>query len=257
MTLFNDISIERMAADGTVDSIIKVPITFSDKSKWYRKLREEVSKNPKGVSRLLPRMGADLVGMRPDASRRGISTTKHVHEYTVTDSSSSSSTSRTARNVSYRRVPFTYEFELSIATKTMTDSLAIIEQILPFFKPDLTVTINDMTSLDIKTDIPVVLTAVTKESTRLDAFDVLDVITWTLSFELRGYMYPPINKTGVILDSLVNLYDMMPDESPSKVADIRSETVPGVEYDINDPDTYNTTITEYVYASSSSSSSGA
>ena len=204
-------------------------------------------------------MGADLVGMRPDPSRAGVATSRHTFDYPLYDSSSSSSSDSFAykkRNTSYRRVPYTYDFELSIAAKTMTDSLAILEQILPFFKPDLSVTINDMDSLDIDTDIPVILRGVQKESTRNDAFDTLDLITWTLSFELKGYIYPPITASNVILDSLVNLYDMLPEDSPSKVADIRSETVAGVEYDADDATTYTTTTTEYVYASSSSSSSG-
>jgi len=50
------------------------------------------------------------------------------------------------------------------------------------------------------------------------------------------------------------MYDDMPEESPSRVVEIQSETIDGIAYDIDDPDTYNTTITEYLFGSSSSSS---
>ena len=253
-TLFNDISIERMD-DGVVDSTIKVPITVSDKAKWYHAIRQELTENPPNVSRLLPRMGVDFVGMRYDSQRAGVATTKHVYDVPVLDSSSSSTANRyTERKRSYRRVSYIYDFELSIATKTMNDSLQILEQILPYFKPDVSVTINDMNDLNIDTDISVTLKDVSKDSNRLDGFDSLGLITWTLNFELKGYIYSPVSDTGVILDTLINLYDKMPEDNPNKVADIRSETVADVEYDADDPTTYNTTITEYDYYSSSSSS---
>jgi len=256
-TLFNDISIDRETSGGVVDSTIKVPITFSSKSKWYRKLREEISSKPKDISRLLPRLGADLMGLRYDSSRTGVVTTKHSYDYPILDASSSSSSDSfyyKQRKKSFRRMPYTFDFELSIASKTMTDGLMILEQILPFFKPDVSVTINDINALDINTDVSVVLKDIAKETTRFDGFDSLDLITWTLSFELKGFIYGPIADTNVIIDTSINMYDDMPEESPSRVVEIQSETIDGIAYDIDDPDTYNTTITEYLFGSSSSSS---
>lgn len=256
-TLFNDISIERYTSSGAVDSTIKVPITFSDKAKWYRKLREELSATPPKISRLLPRLGADLIGLRYDSSRSGVATTKHIYDVPVLDSSSSSADNRyTQRKRSYRRVAYVYDFDLSIAAKTMTDSLQILEQILPFFKPDVSVTINDIDSLNIDTDISVTLKGVAKETNRfLQGFDDLDLITWTLSFEVRGYIYSPVDNANIILDTLVNLYDKMPEDSPTKIADVTATVASDVEYDIDDTDTYTTTINEYDYYNSSSSSS--
>lgn len=260
-TLFNDISINRIDENGVVEQTIKVPVTISSKSKWWRKLRDQVREAPKGISRVLPKMGIDITGIRYDSSRAGVPTTKHVAEFPLLDSSSSSSSDSfhyKKRYQSYMRVPYTYDFELSIATNSMTDSLMILEQITPYFRPELSITINDQNTLDIDTDMTVILRDSTKESTRLDDFEEADLITWTLGFEMRGYMYSPVSSQGVILTSLVNLYDKLDEDNPNKIANIKAETLPETELDVNDPDTYETTITEYIdgfYHSSSSSSS--
>ena len=258
-TLFNNIHIERETAVGAVDATLKVPITISDKAKWYSKLYEDLgntSSTPKSISRTLPRMGVDLVGMRYDSQRTGITTTHHVADVPALDSSSSSNANYyTERKKSYRRMPYTYDFELLIATKTMTDSLMILEQILPFFKPDLSVTINDHATLNIETDVSVTLKDVVRESTRRESFDELDLLTWTIGFELKGYVYSPVSDRGVILSTDINLYDKMPADNPNRVAVIEADVVAETEFDIDDLDSYTNVITEFDYYTSSSSSS--
>ena len=264
-TLFNDISIERLTTSGEVDSTIQVPITFSDKAKWYRKLREELTTKPKNIQRLLPRIGIDLVGVRYDSSLKGISTIRHMNEVPLLDSSSSSSSNSNhykQRRLSYMRVPYTYDFEVSIAAKTMEDSLLIIEQILPFFKPELSVTINDHKPLNIDTDVKIVIKDTTKESTRLDNFDTSDLIVWTLGFEAHGYLYSPVSARGVILTSIVDIFDDTDVDTAQRAANITASTIAETAFDINDTDTYTNIVTEYDYfpneiSSSSSSSSGA
>lgn len=253
-TLFNNISINRLASDGSVDSTIKVPIVISNKSKWYRKLTEEIREKPKAISRVLPKMSIDLIGLRYDSSRQGIPTIKHVADVPVLDSSSSSNAAYfTTRKKSYMRVPYTYDLELAIATKTMTDSLMILEQIVPFFKPDLSVTINDHNTLGIDTDVSFVIKDITKETNRFETFDELDLITWNIGFEARGYIYAPIADSGVILSTSIDIYEST--SATTRVANISTNTISDVAFDIDDEDTYTTTITEYINGESSSSSS--
>ena len=57
-------------------------------------------------------------------------------------------------------VPYNVEFQLYVMAKQSDDALQIVEQILPYFQPDYTVTINDNTDMGIKRDVPLVLNSV-------------------------------------------------------------------------------------------------
>ena len=54
-------------------------------------------------------------------------------------------------------VPYNIGFELSIFSKLNDDALQIIEQILPFFQPSFNITINLVSSIGEKRDVPIVL----------------------------------------------------------------------------------------------------
>lgn len=264
-SLFNNLSIERRLPDGGTSKTIKVPITFTDKASFYRKLKEDLDKenSPRKISRLLPRMAFDLSGLRVDQSRQLVPTHRIAHEVPLQTSSSSSSNADygVKRITSYMRVPVTYDFDLSIAAKTIEDGLMILEQIIPFFKPGFSITVNDHTLLNVKHDMNVVLKNIQKESTRPSGFDESEILEWILSFEVNGYIYSPQSTQGVILSSIVNIYDNT-DTDSRLVARVQADvdTDPGELFSIDDSDTYTTTITEYDYApensSSSSSSSG-
>ena len=60
-------------------------------------------------------------------------------------------------------VPYNIDFELYILSKQSDDALQIVEQILPYFQPDYTVTINDNTDMGIKRDVPVILNSIAYE----------------------------------------------------------------------------------------------
>ena len=59
-------------------------------------------------------------------------------------------------NFNYTPVPYNVSYNLYSFTrsKTLRLGLQIVEQILPFFQPDFTVTVNAIPELNIKRDIP-------------------------------------------------------------------------------------------------------
>ena len=64
----------------------------------------------------------------------------------------------------YSPVPYDVGFELNVFTSNSDDGLQIVEQILPYFQPDYTVTmIIDKDYMDTKRDIPFILEGVDYE----------------------------------------------------------------------------------------------
>ena len=59
------------------------------------------------------------------------------------------------------------DFELVVMAKNSDDALQIVEQILPFFQPDYTITLNDNTAMGTTRDVPIILSGVQYE----DSYD--------------------------------------------------------------------------------------
>jgi len=87
--------------------------------------------------------------------------------------------------------------------KNAEDGTQILEQILPFFTPEFTMTINTVSSMGIKTDIPVVLTGTSVEDSYEGDYATRRSIVWTLSFILKGYIYPDIKHGSKIIKKTI------------------------------------------------------
>ena len=67
--------------------------------------------------------------------------------------------------------------------KNSDDALQIVEQILPFFQPDYTLTINDMADMGIKRDVPIILNDVSYEDSYQGDFESRRAIIYTLGLQ--------------------------------------------------------------------------
>ena len=149
-SLFNDISIKHTDNNNNVKSIIKVPFAYGPTQKFLARLEQSPNLN-KPVQMSLPRMSFELVGLSYDSSRKSTTTQTFL---------TSSSTDKTQEKKSYLPVPYNLDFEVSIMTKLNDDMLQIIEQILPYFQPAYTISIDLVKEIGEKRDIPVILNSI-------------------------------------------------------------------------------------------------
>jgi hypothetical protein len=113
-------------------------------------------------------------------------------------------------------VPYNLELELYVMAKQSDDALQIVEQILPYFQPDYTLTINDMTDMGIKRDVPVVLGGISYEDSYEGDFTSRRALIYTLSFTTKFYLYGPVTSQKVIKTVQVDQYTDLPDQSPKR-----------------------------------------
>jgi len=106
----------------------------------------------------------------------------------------------------YAPVPYNFEFDLSIFVRNQEDGTQILEQILPFFTPDFTVTVDLVPKVGRKYDMPVTLNSVTPEIDYEGDFSTTRLIIWTLNFTVKGYIFPPVNSVGLIEQANTNIY---------------------------------------------------
>lgn len=190
-TLFNDIHINR----GTTTSI-KVPIAYSPRDKALARINGDPSFDRPAV--ILPRMAFEITSFNYDGDRKLNTLTRHAAVDT-TD----------APRLKYQYVPVPYNigFDLNIFVKNTEDGTQIIEQILPFFTPEWTATVNLVPEMSITKDIPTVLTSVNMSDNYEGDFETRRTITWTLSFTMKAFLFGPVNKSKIITFANTSITD--------------------------------------------------
>lgn len=196
-TIFNDIYI--LKGNGTdITQTIKVPVSYGPKQKFISRLTQDPDLT-KPVAIQLPRIGFEMTDISY-ASERKLPT---INRVAVQDP-----TNPDRLKYQYMPVPYDFSFSMYVLVKNANDGTRILEQILPFFTPDWTATLNLDSSMQHKYDIPIILDDVKCEDTYEGNFIERRVLTWTLNFTLKGYIFGPSRKSEQIKTSIINLYDI-------------------------------------------------
>ena len=198
-TLFNDINVIRKDADDTIKEQIKVPIAYSPRDRWILRLRRArgISGTDEAVAMTLPRMGFDLTGITYDGTRK-LNTMGQV--FAANTAASSSTLLK-----QFNPVPYNFDFSLYSLVSNAEDGAQIFEQIVPFFTPEFTVSVNLVPSMNIKPDVSIILNSTTTEDSFEGDFTTRREIVWTFGFQLKGYIYPDVKSGSVTKSVIVNL----------------------------------------------------
>jgi len=189
-TLFNQLKIKRTTNDGTASQDIIVPLSYAPFQKVLARVQQDANLlNSRRAAIQLPRMSFEITNMFYDPSRK-ISTTRKVYTTSAEDNEDN-------RSILYSPVPYNLDFSLYIMTKYSEDATKLLEQIIPFFTPDWTVTARMMDDID-PVDIPVVLNGITVEELYEGDFDTRQSVLHTLSFTLKGWYFGPVKEKKVI-----------------------------------------------------------
>lgn len=196
-TLFNDITIKRANNAGSVVQTMKVPLSYGPSQKFLSRITQDPTFTAPAIT--LPRMSFELTSMNYDGERKLTNMMVNTRGTVAND----------RLRTQFTPAPYNLEFELNIMAKYSEDGTKILEQILPFFKPDFTVTAKLIDEMDMLVDIPVVLNSVSSEDTYEGSYEERRVLTWTLRFTLKGYYYGPITEKKVIKFANTNLYSAL------------------------------------------------
>ena len=205
-TIFNNINLVRKDNNGTIIQKMKVPLAYGPKQKFLARLDQDADLTSK-VAITLPRIGFEIQNMAYDTTRK----LNRVQKYKKVKSGNTGQLES-----QYMPVPYNLDFELFIMAKQSDDALQIIEQILPYFQPDYTVTINDMSDMGIKRDVPIVLNSISYEDSYRGEFTERRAIIYTLQFTSKFYLYGPVTDSKVIKQVQVDQFSDLPDKAPTR-----------------------------------------
>ena len=196
-TMFNDINLVRTNNAGEVIQTMKVPIAYGPKQKWLARLQEDPNITKK-VAVTLPRLGFEIQTISYDSTRK----LNSIQKLKKVNSSAQGKT----MSQQFMPVPYNMDFQMAVMAKNSDDALQIVEQILPFFQPDYTVTLNDNTAMGTTRDVPIVLTNVGYEDNYEADLITRRAIIYTLDFTAKFYLYGPVTDQKVIKTVQVDQY---------------------------------------------------
>ena len=195
-TLFNDLYIYRRSSTGKINQKMKVPLAYGPAQKFLTRLDNDPSLKNK-VAVTLPRIGFEIANLAYDPVRK----LNRVQKFKKVKS-----TDKNRLDVQYMPVPYNLDFSLYVMAKNSDDALQIVEQILPYFQPDYTITLNDMSDMGIKRDVPIILSSVSYEDSYQGNFEERRAIMYTMTFTAKFYLYGPVTSDKVIKTVQVDQY---------------------------------------------------
>ena len=196
-TLFNNINIRKTDSAGKILQDIKVPLAYGPRQKFLARVQNQSDLNDSKLAIKLPRMSFEITSITYDTNQ----TVNKSNEIRV-----GSITSET-RNSVRAPAPYRVGIQLNIMAKNQDEALQILEQILPTFKPDYTVTINEVPTIGIKSDIPIVLQGVTMNDDYEGDFITRRAIIYTLDFETRVNFYGEVQNRKMIRKVVSDFFD--------------------------------------------------
>jgi hypothetical protein len=195
--LFSDIYIDRKQGDsvsGTTIQRLQVPLSYAPKEKWLVRLDQQPDLENNVTMISLPRMSFEINSYAYDSSRK-LNRMQQVKNDSLV----------TTRTKVYTPVPYNIDISLYILTKTQEDGLQIIEQILPTFTPEYTLSINVVPEMDIIIDVPIILTGVSVVDEYDGNFQDRRFVTHTLNFEMKLNLFGPITEQGAVTRVTTNI----------------------------------------------------
>lgn len=222
-TLFNEVILTRNNAAGHQVASMKVPLNYGPKEKFLARLEGNPNLD-RPIAITLPRMAFELIDLRYAPDRKLPTTGKLRNTGSTPDQA----------KYQYNPVPYDMTFQLYIMVKNAEDGTRIIEQILPFFAPEWTATLNINPDIGVKYDVPVILNSVKSQDTYEGSFEVRRALIWTLTFTMRGFLFGPTKQGKIIKQLEVNLLDGRGQtidemiENPSMVNTAEITIIPGL-----------------------------
>ena len=197
-TLFNDINIKHKKQDDSNFSNIKVPIAYGPVEKFLARLEQKQNLRER-VAITLPRIAFEMNSIQYDSSRKVSTMQTFIAKSNVDD--------KTVNKV-FMPVPYNLGIQLSIMTQYNDDALQIIEQILPYFQPSFNITIDLVSAIGEKRDIPLILGGINFKDNYESGYEEKRIIIYNLDFTAKTYLFGPLpdSTEGLIKKVQVDYY---------------------------------------------------
>lgn len=188
-SLFSNIYIDRRkiseadnedSVNGEIAQRVQVPIAYAPKEKWLVRIEQDPTLE-NHVYTTLPRMSFEITGLSYDSNRK-LNRMNQIACYKDGEYTKM-----------YAPVPYNIDISLYVLTKTQEDGMQVVEQILPYFTPEFTLSIKSVQNMNVVTDVPIVLNSVSIQDDYDGDFQTRRFVIYTLTFQLKVNLFGPVD----------------------------------------------------------------
>jgi len=199
--MFNNLYVVRLDSNGAVLNQQKVPLAYAPRQKYLERIRTnpDLLDNSQ-VALKLPRMSFEITSISYDNTRQ-LAKVQNFKALGITDND---------RQKFSAPVPYDIGFQLNIMAKNQDDALQLVEQILPTFNPQYTLTIKPFSSEfpEFREDIPIIIQGVSFSDDFEGSLEQRRTIIYTLDFQMKVSFYGNIGSGEVIRSSIADVFLM-------------------------------------------------
>jgi len=200
-SLFNNLHVLRTNSSNQVISQVKVPLSYAKKRDFLSRIEDiGTGESEYKLAIKLPRLSFEITSMTYDATRQlpKVNTMSRAIQNSVI-----------SRQRLYSATPYTIGFALNIYAKNQDDALQVVEQILPYFTPQYTVTVKPFADIpSLLEDVPITLSSVSMNDDQGTPLGSQRTIVYTLAFDMDILLHGPTSTDGqkIIRDVRTNYF---------------------------------------------------
>jgi hypothetical protein len=196
-SLFTRIHVVRTDSNGKILSTVRVPLAYAPRSKFLARLQQvQDLENDTSIAMKLPRMSFEMVSLAYDSTRQLGKTNSQLVTAKVP--------AGTKRTKVGQATPYNVVFSLNLIANNQDDALQMVEQILPYFAPQYTVTATPYKDHpSIKEDIPITLQSVSFVNDFDGPQESRQTVQYTLDFEVKINFTGPIDGSASIITKAI------------------------------------------------------
>lgn len=204
-SLFNNITIREYEPDGSISNKRRrVEIAFGSKS-HYAAWVEQMMRLPNGNTEIgirLPKLSFEFTGLSYDAN-------KQLNPYMYHTGNSYLTGSKISSKSTYSPAAYIFNMNLTLWAKDFDTSIQILDQILPYFKPNVAVKVKEQYELPIVNDIYVVLDSINKTDNYEEGFEANRILEWSMDFTLSANIWQTkdVQESALIKEVLIDFDD--------------------------------------------------
>ena len=211
--MFNDIDVVRFNSAGDNVQQLRVPIAYGPREKFLAKLRTDPD-GRREIAMVLPRLSFELTSMNYAPER----VLNRTHKQLGIGGGNNS------LRKTFTPAPYDLDMSLYAMFANQEDAVQVVEQILPYFRPEWTNSVKIVPELDTYVDVPTILNGMTIEDSYDGDFDQRRAIIYTFTFKIKGYLFGPVTNKGIIRRTLVNTFDPQANTATGNVIISTSDT---------------------------------
>lgn len=217
-SLFSGIYVDRETAEGELTARIKVPIHYAKKEHALTRVHDNPDiDRPDAI--FVPVMAFDLVDMRYNGERKSPTMNRNAKKVEGNPN---------AFWTAFVPVQYDFHFQLVIMVKNVNDGLKIVEQIVPWFTPDIAAKLEILPDMGIVHECPLILDSISSQDDVPQAYAERITRLWVLDFTLQGVLYGPVKKVPIIKFTNVEFTGVDPSSNVESTPFHRTTSQPGL-----------------------------